>query len=235
MISPEAQLLYRYGNAPMSGFPYPHFFVHDVFPADFYSALQANLPDPAALLSLEAARGVKGYKERFILGLHPADLARLPASQREFWEGFAQWLLSGRFSQLILNRFREPIAHRFSGRNDVDFYHEAMLVQDVTKYKLGPHTDSSHKVVTLLFYLPRDESQAHLGTSIYVPKDGSFRCQGSAHYTFDQFDRVATMPFLPNSVFTFLKTDNSFHGVEPVNDPNTRRWLLLFDIYVRTK
>jgi hypothetical protein len=34
-------------------------------------------------------------------------------------------------------------------------------------------------------------------------------------------------------VFAFFKTDNSFHGVERVMDPDTRRWLLLFDIYVK--
>jgi hypothetical protein len=41
------------------------------------------------------------------------------------------------------------------------------------------------------------------------------------------------MPFAPNSLFAFFKTDNSFHGVEPVLDADTRRWLLLYDIYVR--
>jgi hypothetical protein len=34
-------------------------------------------------------------------------------------------------------------------------------------------------------------------------------------------------------MFAFFKTDNSFHGVEPVADPDCRRWLLLYDIYVR--
>jgi hypothetical protein len=43
---------------------------------------------------------------------------------------------------------------------------------------------------------------------------------------------AATMPLLPNSLFTFVKGDNSFHGVEPVRDANTRRWLLLFDVFM---
>jgi hypothetical protein len=34
-------------------------------------------------------------------------------------------------------------------------------------------------------------------------------------------------------MFAFVKTDNSFHGVEPVTDPDTKRWLLLYDVYVR--
>jgi hypothetical protein len=108
-----------------------------------------------------------------------------------------------------------------------------MLVEDVTKYALGPHTDSPKKVITMLFYLPRDLSQSHMGTSIYLPKDPAFRCQGGPHYKFDGFQRLHTMPFVPNSLFVFFKTDNSFHGVEPVTDPDTKRWLLLYDIYVR--
>ena len=38
------------------------------------------------------------------------------------------------------------------------------------------------------------------------------------------------MPFRPNSMLAFVKSDNTFHGVEPVLDPDTRRWLLLYDI-----
>ena len=45
--------------------------------------------------------------------------------------------------------------------------------------------------------------------------------------------RLHTNPFVPNAMFVFLKTDNSFHGVEPVADPDCRRWLLLYDIYAR--
>ena len=89
----------------------------------------------------------------------------------------------------------------------------------------------ARKVITLLFYLPKDESQRHLGTSIYLPKDREFRCPGGPHYSREGFERIVTMPFLPNSLFVFLKTNNSFHGVEPVQDPDTRRWLLLYDLY----
>lgn len=42
-----------------------------------------------------------------------------------------------------------------------------------------------------------------------------------------------TMPFVSNTLFASFKTDNSFHGVEPVLDADTRRRLLLYDIYVR--
>jgi len=43
---------------------------------------------------------------------------------------------------------------------------------------------------------------------------------------------MMTMPFLPNSLFAFLKTHNSFHGVEPIQETGVRRDLLLYDIKV---
>jgi hypothetical protein len=90
-------------------------------------------------------------------------------------------------------------------------------------------------VITVLFYLPRDRSQAHMGTSIYQPKNPEFVCPGGPHYGYSDFNRVATMPFLPNSMFAFVKGDRSFHGVEPVTDPDVRRWLLLYDIRLKNK
>jgi len=230
----ELALAYKFANAPVLGFPYPHFYIRDVFPADFYDRLQANIPDPSLMIPLEEARSVKGYKERFVLEIgKPEHQGRLPEGKREFWSEFSQWLCSGRFANLALSKFHSLIEQRFSNAPMPQLYNEALLVEDITKYSLGPHTDSTRKVITMLFYLPKDTSQSHLGTSIYLPKDGNFTCAGGPHYGFENFVRLHTMPFLPNSLFVFFKTDNSFHGVEPVTDPDTKRWLLLFDIYAQ--
>ncbi len=229
----EMQLAYRVGNAPFNMFPYPHFYVPDVFPADFYDELQRNLPDPAAMIPIEEARSLKGYKERFVLELNEKHLATLPQARQAFWTGMAGWLLSGTFSSLLMRKFQPFIDQRFPDKSKVEFYEEALLVQDTTNYKLGPHTDAFRKVVTLLFYLPPDESQRHLGTSMYLPNDPAFTCPRGVHYSRDKFSRLHTNPFMPNSLFAFFKTDNSFHGVEPVADADCRRWLLLYDIYFR--
>lgn len=230
----EMQLLYKVGNAPINTFPYPHFYINDIFPADFYREIQNNLPDPEAMIPIEQARNLKGYDERFVLDMTPKSLARLPDQKREFWTELNKMLvIKGSVGLSIFNRLLPQIEKRFEGQTGMEFYSEALLVQDITNYKLGPHTDATRKVVTMLFYLPPDESQKHMGTSIYVPKDPEFRCPGGPHYPHDGFKRMHTNPFVPNALFGFLKTDNSFHGVEPVKDPNTRRWLLLYDIFVR--
>jgi hypothetical protein len=185
------------------------------------------------MIPIEQARPVKGYKERFDLDISkPEHQDTLPQDKRDFCKEFAEWICSGRFGNLALRKFKPYIQHRFPGQQP-NLANEALLVQDITKYALGPHTDSPKKVITMLFYLPKDTSQAHIGTSMYLPKDATFTCPGGPHHKFDKFIKLHTMPFLPNSLFVFFKTDNSFHGVEPVTDPDTRRWLLLFDIYAQ--
>ena len=229
----ELQLAYRFANAPINVFPYPHCYIENIFPDAFYADLQRNLPDPEVMIPIEQARPVKGYKERFVLDVSGKHLDILPQEKQKFWRDFGEWLLSGRFQSLALAKFQAVVEARFRGVPGSHFYNEMLLVEDITKYALGPHTDSPRKVVTMLFYLPKDMSQVHLGTSIYLPKDPNFNCPGGPHHRFENFVRMRTMPFKPNSVFIFAKTENSFHGVEPVNDPDTKRWLLLYDVYQR--
>jgi hypothetical protein len=105
-----------------------------------------------------------------------------------------------------------------------------MVIHDRTNYSLGPHTDSPRKALSFLFYLPADASREHLGTSIYMPRDPSFTCAGGPHYKFTNFQRMLTMPYVPNALFAFMKTNNSFHGVEPVEEADAQRDLLLYDV-----
>ena len=231
----ELHLTNRIANAPINTIPYPHCYIRQVFPPDFYAEMQRHLPDPQAMIPISEARGAKGYKERFVLELKSERLSALPELKKNFWSGVMEWMLSKRLQELMLEKFGSFIPPRFRDNPAFEFYADAMLIQDITDYKIGPHCDAPGKVVTMLFYLPADDSQTHLGTSIYVPKDPGFRCPTGVHHPPDGFDRVATMPFLPNSLFTFARSDTSFHGVEQVGDPDCRRWLLLFTIYARPR
>jgi hypothetical protein len=182
---------------------------------------------------MDQVRPVKNYsQERFVLDLL-APMPTLAEDQRDFWSGLGDKLTNGRLQKTLLTKFHTWVDARLEGAPPHDFVDEAMLVEDITNYALGPHTDSPSKVITVLFYLPKDDSQRHMGTSIYTPKDPTRRCPGGPHYEREGFNRVATMPFTPNSMFAFVKSDNSFHGVERVTDPDVRRWLMLYDIRMR--
>src|SRR6267142_6810315 len=109
----KLQLLYQTANSPILPFPFPHFFVQDVFPAGFYDQLQQNLPDPSALIPIEQARPVRGYKERFVLELKGQYLERIPANKRPFWQDLSRWLVGGNFMQLMLMKFGPQLEQRF--------------------------------------------------------------------------------------------------------------------------
>lgn len=230
----ELHLLYRIGNAPVNLFPFPHFYVRDVFPADFYAELVKHIPPREALSPINEVRAVSPEygKTRSVLILDRESVGKLAEPLRGFWAQTAQMLLDGSLGHLLMNKFAQTIETRFAGQANLQFGDEALLVQDYANYMLGPHTDSPAKVFSLLFYLPEDDWQPHLGTSIYVPKDPAFTCPGGPHHPFSKFHRMMTMPYVPNAAFGFVKTPNAFHGVEPVADEDLQRTLLLYDIRV---
>ena len=231
----DLHVLYQITNAPIREYPYPHILVHEVFPPAFYRELRANLPEESALKTLGALGRVEGtdYAARLAMSLTPQTVATLPAAQRAFWEGVGDWILGGGFMQIMIAKFALYLQRRLGDLGKVAFSDEVLIVRDRSAYSLGPHTDARHKVLSFLFYLPPDESMAHLGTSIYLPNDPRFRCEGGPHHDFDKFRRMHTMPYLPNTLFAFMKTSNSFHGVEPIREQAIRRDLMLYDIRLK--
>jgi hypothetical protein len=231
----EEHVIYQIANAPMREYPYPHIYVENIFPDDFYSALRINWPDASTLVSIgDTGRVGKGnYPERFVLPFSRPAIDKLPGDRRIFWVEFGNWFLDSRFLIAMIDKFDRFVKERFGeevGR--YGFGTDALVVRDYTNYKIGPHTDAPHRLLSMLFYCPDDGSRKHLGTSIYTPLDPAFRCKGGPHYPRKLFQKVMTMEYKPNSMFAFFKTDHSFHGVDPINDENIMRDLLLYDIRV---
>ena len=200
--------------------PFSHFYIPDIFPQDFYWEMLDNLP-PKDRYSLPQ-RIVNPGPERLICD---ADKLALP-----FWDALTAKFLSNDFAQVLIDKFRPDFLNRFGNKN-LRFGSDTRLVRDFENYQIKPHTDTPLKAISLLFYLPEEASMEHLGTSVFVPKDQSFRCAGQGRHPFEQFEKVYTAPFLPNSMFGFFKTDYSFHGVEPIKAKNIERNVFLYNLY----
>ena len=230
----ENHVLYRIANAPLLAYPFPHFFVESVFPEDYYGALRVRLPEAAAYTRLDETGTVsKGsYQERSVCSLLDLEEHEATRGAGSFWADLNSWLMSERFAHLVAGKFRDGIIARYGADAELNMHMDCRLVRDLTRYAISPHTDTPAKLVSLLFYLPPDERFAHLGTSVYAPKDPNIKVKGSSHLPFDAFKKVITMPFKPNSLFGFLRTDWSFHGVDQINDEGVVRDLLLYNIYV---
>jgi hypothetical protein len=230
----ENTVYYGIANAPVREYPFPHFYVENVFPPEFYATLLAKLPGKAVYKRLDETGTVpKGmYPDRYICSLEDAEEDEFRSGQGDFWESFHGWLSGDTFARLVMHRFRAGILARFGDDVELRVSTDCRLVRDFTHYDIAPHTDTPRKLVSLLFYLPGDDRLRHLGTSLYVPRDPTRRCEGTAHHSFADFLKIATAEFRPNSLLAFFKNDVAFHGVEPIQDADIERNLLLYNIYV---
>lgn len=220
----------------MREYPYAHIYVDNVFPEDFYSQLRINWPSSSSLVCLgDTGRVPKGaYPERFILPFSQTEVQKLDEKRSEFWLEFGNWFLDQRFMNAVIEKFEPSVRARFGETMFNNYYgSESLVVRDLTNYSIGPHTDSPHRLLSMLFYCPDDDSRSHLGTSIYVPNDPDFRCAGGPHYPHHRFRKVKTMDYRRNSLFAFIKNDYSFHGVEPIGEQPVGRDVLLYDIRVQ--
>lgn len=216
--------------------PFPHKIVDNVFPDGYFDELTSQFPSDSSMGPLsETGRVTKGaYAERMCILLEPDGILKLPERQRAFWVELSQWLFHPDFINGVGDIFWPYLENRFAfyrtreGR--VRLRGDGLIVSDRTNYEIGPHSDSSHRLITFLFYLPKDDSLRLHGTSIYRPKDRSFVCGRGLHYPFDKFERVSTTEFIPNRLFCFVKNERSFHGVEALAQAGIERRLLIYNV-----
>ena len=209
----EGHLTYQLRNATVKKWPFPHFYVENVFPDDFYHFLIEKLDKKHDFQAVEGR-----YAGRTFADL--TDFTELAFMQQHD------------FLRNVTRIFASDMNKRFEGRDQkhCGIFNDLRLIRDHVNYQIGPHTDAAWKLVSLLFYLPPDAVHYQHGTSIYTPKDPAFRCPGGPHHDFAGFNRIYTAPYYPNSCFGFFKTDNSFHGVEAIKT-DFKRDVLLYNIY----
>jgi len=218
----------RIAETPIAGEPMPHIVINDIFPAEFYAELLANIPARSHYTKItETKRTSDAYENRLILHLKTLD--GLPAAQRAFWEELARWFLDSDLASALVKKFQDELS-RAIGKDlrGLRYGTEGMLVKDLDGYFIGPHTDVRSRAVSLLFYLPADDRQQAHGTTLYRPQDRTMTSDGSRHFGFAGFKPVSTVPFRPNAMLGFPRTDASFHGVAPIESPGIDRDLLLY-------
>jgi hypothetical protein len=219
--SPLAYVVDRLRSSEVALDPYPHYYLENVFPDEYYQSILRHLPDSNVYQNLYAVTDLKldHFRHRDQRDLNDGWTAMLPEEIRGFWTHFNEWFLGPELAQTVLHTFAESMRERFGVEQSwPEVSIEAQLIRHRAGYFLGPHSDLYTKLVVLLLYLAPDESAGHLGTSLYRPKTPGFTCPNSTHYSFEDFIRVKTAPYKPNSLLAFMRSDISFHGVEPLSE-----------------
>ena len=192
-------------STPINNSPFPHIYARDVFPQDLYDKMINNFSDK--YVEIQKSRGTLGYPLRYT-----APLVGEP------WEEIQSTLLDGKLKKQLLEKF---------GIKDENFTEDLLLVRDKEDYSISPHTDIKAKVITALFYLPKEPNVFTGGTYLYEPLKKGFTCKTGKHYPFEQFKSSMHFGLIPNTMLAFARTDNSFHGVEPSKNV---RDVLLYNI-----
>src|ERR1700749_2654457 len=219
--SPLAHVVARLRAAEVAHDPYPHYYLENVFPADYYRELLKHLPGSAAYQNLFEVTDYKldHFRHRDQRDIREGWTAELPDGIRDFWDDFTGWFLGRELAEAVLDSFAEELRPRYGEKKMwPEVAVEPQLIRHRAGYFLGPHSDLYTKIAVLLIYLAPDEGGAHLGTSLYRPKAAGFTCHDSKHYPFEDFVRVKTLPYRPNTMLAFLRSDISFHGVEPLSE-----------------
>ena len=229
-------LLDRMESVEILTTPFPHAVIENIFPPDYYEQILRHFPSDAQMIPLSETGRTNGNaaQQRLVTLFNEEGFDRLSPEQRHFFKHLGGWLYSPAFINGAIKLFWPHVKDRLTEVSKLLGWArvrgDALLVSDQTNYRIGPHTDAAHRLITFLYYLPHDERFREFGTSIYSPKDPQFTCQGGPHHPFDGFHLEKTIPFLPNSLLMFCRTDQSFHGVEPIQAQNITRHLLINNI-----
>jgi hypothetical protein len=219
--SPLEHVAARLRTAEVSAEPFPHYYLENVFPEEFYREMLRRLPGSAAYQNLFEVTDYKldNFRHRDQRDLREGFAEPLPEDVAEFWGRFNEWFLGPDMAKAALASFAGPMRARFGVEESwPSVSAEAQLIRHRAGYFLGPHSDLYTKLVVLLIYLAPDDAASHLGTSLYRPKLPGFTCRDSKHHPFEEFVRVKTAPYRPNSLLAFFRSDVSFHGVEPLSE-----------------
>lgn len=212
-------------RAPLESQPCDHISLRDLFPPAFYRQLLDSVPPVKYFHELRHRDAIQpdGTSARLRLYLYPEQLWFLPAALRARWAPLAHLLMSKTLEDAFKRKFQSALEARFGCSIDrLRFYPIPIIVRDLPGYRIGIHADVPKKAITVQFYLPRDESQKHLGTVFHDGPTGEAAL------------RTRKMQFLPASGYAFpVQMEESWHSAETTTPADGERMSIMLTYYVQ--
>lgn len=217
--------------------PFAHFRLEKIFPESVYQTLINNLPNPNLYHEIRHQDALRpdGTSTRTMLEFHDEEFARLDKDSSRIWSAVRDVLCAPELQELIFEKFALEINERVDStieqmkltRNEagrIVAYPRPALYRDAAGYRITPHPDTPLKIVTMQFYLPENDSQSSLGTSLYRQRT---KLQKALMPWSTKYRPVKKFPFLPNSGYAFAVTRNSWHGREKIAGRHGDRYSII--------
>jgi len=222
-----ADLVGRVEDSLLQTTPFPHTYLEHVFPREYYCQLLDRLPGVHRYRELRHRDALlpDGRSARRKFYLYPEHMLLLPGDQRALWLSLSHALRARRLQDAFKRKFQVALERRFGRSIDhLSFYPVAMLLRDLPGYRIGVHGDSLRKALTVQFYLPRDDSQAHLGTLLHEGRTGPAA------------ERFKRLPFRPATGYALpVLYHESWHSVVQTGPTDGERNSIMLTYYVQER
>jgi hypothetical protein len=220
-----AELRARIEAAPLETTPIVHVYVDPAFSPAWYRRLLDGLPAIGRYREFHHRDAMQpdGHSARRKFYLFPEHVLFLPGEKRPVWREVSRALRSPALQETFKRKFQSALERRFGRPIDrLSFFPIPMLLRDLPGYAIGVHGDSLGKAITVQFYLPADDSQAHLGTVLHEGRDGA---AGNG---------VKKLGFRPATGYAFpVLHRESWHSVTRTRDTDGARDSLMLTYYVQ--
>jgi hypothetical protein len=201
--------------------PYPHVIFRDFWPKDFHHELNARRPEEKNYFQLNGAN----TRRQFTLFDGSCDAG--DDERRALWKLVSDVLSAPELESAMRRGLEEGLRIRSSASKEgwpVPMYPRPVLYCDYDGYRIKPHPDTRRKVITMMIYMPEDDSQKDLGTTVF--KLSPLGLLDRRHYGLAE-DK--TLPFLPNTGLAFVVIDwkynmfkTSWHGRDEIRVANDK-------------
>ena len=222
-------MVQRLSAAEPQSDPFPHVYVTELLPADFYWELLRSFPAETHYQDCGKRHHVKGESTRLQFPLSDRFLDGWHEPESELWRMLRDALCSLEVQQAVFHALREGLAYRYGVTEEavrsLKGYPSPTLFRESEGYAIAPHPDTRKKMVTMQLALPDTDQQRDLGTSLYRRSITQMRKYPRGFVEAKQF------PFLPNTAYAFVVLNNfgkkSWHGRAPLRHEQGVRNTLL--------
>jgi hypothetical protein len=210
--------------------PYPHIHFNNFFPSEFYRRLLEHFPGNDRFFPLN------GERTRLQFNLYDERNDSGSEESRAAWGLVRRLLSSAEMAATLRAKLEQGFRIRARGSREawpIPMFPRPVLYADLDGYAIKPHPDTRKKVLTMQIYLPSDDTQQELGTTVYkVSPMGVF-----AWKTYGLV-KAKTFPFLPNTGYAFVVIHpayslfkTSWHGREAISVPLDKPRLSILNTY----
>lgn len=196
--------------------PFPFLYIKDFFSESFYERLNTIYPPESQFTSLNDKK-IKPlsfpHDDRFSVVIYNRESGYSELDGYKFADEAVQFR---RFCRdFLIPIIAKKLNVAMPGKWDDD----TRFILDKQGYKKHPHTDHPGKIFSILIYM----SHSSNGTTILKPKKEGYIDSYGYDHKYGEFNEVYDLPFVPNSMLAFERTDRSFHCVKITRPGEIRR------------